>query len=393
MSNTKHENSNVTPPNVGTQTIILAISANLFGLLCYHAWNNKNTQTFDEFTLMLDFHSKHEITSPVLSRSENVYPTPEKVGCDVSELRKKLTIFDFKQNITWDMVQSKNSEIINRTSSVTKHTLFESTALFQPLNCDAEECMAILIPARNREYHLQQLMFYLPDLLVNQRACFGIYVLDQYNNNTIFNKAKLFNAGIIEAKKDRKWDCFVFHDVDMLSQNETVLYKCDEKKPRHLSVAIDKYNYGFNNIKMVGGVTLMTDWMVEAVNGWSNSFWGWGAEDDNMYYRLQARNLTPLSRPDFNCKHPGGNRFGINCGMWQMIKHAADETNPLNSHRKQHLHDISVTMDGLHQVEYVLKEKSLRNSLYSYMLFDLHAPLLEEYQKTNEKKNKDDRRM
>lgn len=42
--------------------------------------------------------------------------------------------------------------------------------------------------------------------------------------------------------KEDSYDCFVFHDVDLLPENDRLLYTCD-KTPKHLSVAIDKYNY------------------------------------------------------------------------------------------------------------------------------------------------------
>lgn len=35
-----------------------------------------------------------------------------------------------------------------------------------------------------------------------------------------------------------------------------------------------------------GGVTAMTKEQYEAVNGFSNSFFGWGGEDDDFYNRF-----------------------------------------------------------------------------------------------------------
>ena len=37
--------------------------------------------------------------------------------------------------------------------------------------------------------------------------------------------------------------------------------------------------------QLFGGVEMFTKRHFEKVNGFSNSFWGWGAEDDNLYYR------------------------------------------------------------------------------------------------------------
>ena len=45
----------------------------------------------------------------------------------------------------------------------------------------------------------------------------------------------LFNVGYAEAMKDKKWDCFIFHDVDLLPEDDRNIYNCPET-PRHLTV-------------------------------------------------------------------------------------------------------------------------------------------------------------
>ena len=49
----------------------------------------------------------------------------------------------------------------------------------------------------------------------------------------------LMNAGFAEAMKVKNFDCVVFHDVDMLPQDDHNLYACDDS-PLHLSLLIDK---------------------------------------------------------------------------------------------------------------------------------------------------------
>ena len=49
-----------------------------------------------------------------------------------------------------------------------------------------------------------------------------------------FNRASLFNIGFIEALKEDDWDCFIFHDVDLVPENDKNVYKCYEF-PRHMS--------------------------------------------------------------------------------------------------------------------------------------------------------------
>ena len=42
----------------------------------------------------------------------------------------------------------------------------------------------------------------------------------------VFNKALMMNAGYLEAKKLWDFDCVIFHDVDMLLEDDRCLYYC-----------------------------------------------------------------------------------------------------------------------------------------------------------------------
>jgi hypothetical protein len=57
-----------------------------------------------------------------------------------------------------------------------------------------------------------------------------------------FNRAMLMNIGFVEALKLDNFDCFVFHDVDLLPEDNRIPYSC-ARMPRHLSVAVDKFKY------------------------------------------------------------------------------------------------------------------------------------------------------
>lgn len=57
----------------------------------------------------------------------------------------------------------------------------------------------------------------------------------------------LINVGVLEAAKDSDWDCFCLHDVDLISEDDRNLYTCPDK-PKHMSVAVDKFNYQYVNI-------------------------------------------------------------------------------------------------------------------------------------------------
>lgn len=77
--------------------------------------------------------------------------------------------------------------------------------------------------------------------LQRQQLDYTIYILEQ-NKRGPFNRAMLMNVGFVEALKDRDYDCFIFHDIDLLPEDDRNLYTCPQQ-PRHMSVAVDIFKY------------------------------------------------------------------------------------------------------------------------------------------------------
>ena len=59
-----------------------------------------------------------------------------------------------------------------------------------------------------------------------------------------------------------------------------------------MSVAVDKWKYKLPYKEIFGGVVSMKTTLFRNLNGFSNQFWGWGGEDDDMARRLRMNNLT-----------------------------------------------------------------------------------------------------
>ena len=57
-----------------------------------------------------------------------------------------------------------------------------------------------------------------------------------------FNRAILFNIGYKEVLKYQNFNCFIFHDVDLIPEDDRNMYTCPTS-PRHMSIAVDKFNY------------------------------------------------------------------------------------------------------------------------------------------------------
>ena len=59
---------------------------------------------------------------------------------------------------------------------------------------------------------------------------------------TVFNKAAMMNIGFRVARSVFDFDCVIFHDVDMLAEDDRNFYTCADQ-PRHAGAYIDKYGY------------------------------------------------------------------------------------------------------------------------------------------------------
>ncbi|ESO10994.1 hypothetical protein HELRODRAFT_71994, partial [Helobdella robusta] len=165
---------------------------------------------------------------------------------------------------------------------------------WRPKNCISRHKLAIIIPFRDRENHLNVLLSLLHNMLPRQLLDYRIYVVEQIGNDT-FNKAQLMNAGFLEASKQNDFHCYIFHDVDLLPKDDRNLYTCSNQ-PKHLSVAIDEMKYKLNYLYLVGGVLNIRKEHFLALNGYSNLYWGWGAEDDDMACRMFFSGLR-ITRP------------------------------------------------------------------------------------------------
>ncbi|CAF1390189.1 unnamed protein product, partial [Didymodactylos carnosus] len=131
--------------------------------------------------------------------------------------------------------------------------------------------------------------------------------------NDTFNKGEIMNIAFSEALKlHNTFDCFIFHDVDLIPEIDLNVYECESKAPRHLSPAVDELRYVLMYNILVGGVLALTKEQFIKVNGWSNMYWGWGGEDDDMSQRIINASFK-LSRPPNHI------------GRYKMIRHEKRE--------------------------------------------------------------------
>lgn len=232
---------------------------------------------------------------------------------------------------------------------------------YKPPDCIATQKVAIIIAFRNRYEHLKHWLYYLHPILIRQQLDYTVYIINQ-DGEGIFNRAKLMNAGYVEALKEYDYDCFVFSDIDLVPMDDRNLYRCFDN-PRHLAVAMDKFNFHLPYNGYFGGVSSLSKDQFLKINGFPNTYWGWGGEDDDIFRRVSYRGMS-ISRPN------------AITGKYRMIKHKRDlhnEPNPKNPGKLSHTLQTMKT-DGINSLKYTVKE-IVRDVLYTFITVDIEAPL------------------
>ena len=235
------------------------------------------------------------------------------------------------------------------------HVDVENGGSYRPKECQARHKVALIVPYRNRWQILSQFLFHTHKILQRQQLDYHIYVCEQAFNKT-FNKGIVMNGcfkEILRAQPDI--DCVIMHDVDLLMIDDRNMYSCPTY-PRHLSVAIDKFQFYLPYAALVGGVLAMRRQHYLLVNGYSTNYWGWGGEDDDMYERIINKHL-PLERPP------------ASVARYKMLKHTHQELNPERLKILKAAH-TRIDSDGVNNVKYRLLEKKFYH-LFTHLLIDV----------------------
>ena len=144
--------------------------------------------------------------------------------------------------------------------------------------------LGVCIPYRNRKEHLDKLVPSLSKHLENQGIEHTFYVAHQVDDK-LFNRGAMKNIAAKFAFEDG-CDYIAWHDVDMLPQ-EDCDYSYPTETPVHIATQLSKYNYGMSYPEYFGGVILFNKEQVEKTNGYSNDYWDWGMEDDDLFWRCK----------------------------------------------------------------------------------------------------------
>lgn len=152
--------------------------------------------------------------------------------------------------------------------------------------------LAVCVPYRNREKHLALFVPRITEYLANRGIDHKIFVCHQIDNKE-FNRGKTKNIAFDVARKEG-YDYFAFHDIDLIPENDTCDYSFPEKHPVHIATKLSSFNYNLPYPQYFGGIVIFSGEQFEKINGYNNDYWGWGAEDDDLFYRCNTMGYTNI---------------------------------------------------------------------------------------------------
>ena len=143
-----------------------------------------------------------------------------------------------------------------------------------------EHKAGIVVPYRDREYHLKIFIPKIVEILKFRNINYHIYLIEQ-DQAKPFNSGKLKNIGTIFSILDG-CDYIVFNDVDTIPASNNIFYDYPGEKVNHL--------FGYR--MCLGGAISLSVENIERINGFFNNFWGWGFEDTDLKFKVEMCGLT-----------------------------------------------------------------------------------------------------
>ncbi|CAF0791406.1 unnamed protein product [Didymodactylos carnosus] len=222
---------------------------------------------------------------------------------------KKISYDDIEQFYT-DLSSPKyeNQEFVPTHTSFASDLTFKNVpyvyknGMWQPIEVRSFQRTAILVPLQGRDYNAKVFLLNLHAFFRRQLLTYKIFIIEQIYPQNKFNKGRLYNTAFnyIRNRSSLNITCYVLHDVDLIPDDDSNYYTCETKNPKHTTSRIRqliKAQYVKYYEFLIGGVLILTYDHYKALNGFSNLYWGWGGEDDDLALRVVQQRMCIIRPP------------------------------------------------------------------------------------------------
>jgi len=153
--------------------------------------------------------------------------------------------------------------------------------------------LGVCVPYRNRELHLNEFIPKVGKFLKDAGIDFRMYFAHQVDDK-LFNRGAMKNIAAKHALEDG-CDYIVWHDIDMIPEDNSCDYSFPGDFPQHIAVRISQSDYKLKYFEYFGGAVIFSKEQVEKTNGYSNEYWDWGMEDDDLFWRCYLEGLLDVT--------------------------------------------------------------------------------------------------
>jgi beta-1,4-galactosyltransferase 1 len=202
----------------------------------------------------------------------------------------------------------------------------------------------ILVPYRDRAMHLQIFIRDLSPIFKKHIPNVKIVIIEQTQDNKLFNRGKVLNVGFLEYYKE--FDYVFTHDIDRLPYENTVINNYNNK-----DFDIKRFDGGNGN--SLGGICKFKSQIFLDINGFPNDIWGWGLEDEALYTR--ARFCSNGNKNLTNDLYNKRDKMGSGC-IWRCGVDVKPEE--LNNQQKNRY----LVTNGLDDINYKVINKEIINN-------------------------------
>lgn len=191
-----------------------------------------------------------------------------------------------------------------------------------------EHKLGIVVPYRDRPNQLKTFTERIADSI---DLPYELIIVEQVDDKE-FNRGKLLNIGFMKAVS-LDCDYVVFHDIDMIPIKADYSYS---DIPVHL---ISEFNLPDGVSRELfddyfGGVTLFPTNIFKQINGYTNEYFGWGFEDDNLLLRckenhikLDSKKVVQSARDGVGLQFDGSKSYVGVKNIFNMVRNFTIVTN------------------------------------------------------------------
>jgi hypothetical protein len=158
----------------------------------------------------------------------------------------------------------------------------------------------VVVPYRAREAHLNVfvplLRAYFARDKLDREIPYRVLIVEQ-ENGLPFNRGAINNIGFVLGRDHSDYTCF--HDVDYLpvwadySWSDTpvaIVWHGAENRPISLKHPQRRVSHKIEDF--YGAVVLTPNILFEQINGYANTYWGWGYEDSDLKCRYELAGIV-----------------------------------------------------------------------------------------------------